>query len=46
MVECILPREQQMRLNTFTEGGSAGKVEEGERGVDRWVRARSYSRVN
>lgn len=46
MVECILPREQQMRLNAFTEGGSAGKGEQGERGADKWVRARSYSSLN
>ena len=31
MGECILPREQQMRLNTCTDGGSGDKGREQER---------------
>lgn len=32
MVECILPREQQMRFNPFTDGGSLGEAEKGAAG--------------
>lgn len=45
MVECTLPREQQMRLNPFTGGGSAGKGELREKGADGCV-AMSYSSLN
>lgn len=45
MVECILPREQQMKLNPFTDGESAGKGAQRVKGAVRCV-VTSYSRLN